>query len=265
MFASRTQENGVQGRLGVIVNPIAGMGGRVGLKGTDGAATLARARALGAEPLAESRAIRALRRLGDAGAILAAPGAMGETALRAAGLACETLPGASPAETSAVETRKAAARMQAAGVELILFAGGDGTARDLVAALGTRVPILGIPTGVKMHSAVFATTPEAAGEVAAQFLRAGGGLIEAEVMDLDEAALREGRVAARLFGTAMVPRARRGVQCRKGPAMPGDEDALEALARRLAREWPADRLLVFGCGTTTPCFANSSGVFVNGW
>ena len=243
----------MQRRLGVIVNPIAGMGGRVGLKGTDGAETLACAVALGAQPLAESRAVRALRRLAEnvVCAVLAAPGTMGEDAVSAAGLACEALPGEARGTTSAADTRTAAARLLTAGVDLILFAGGDGTARDVLAAVGTAVPILGIPTGVKMHSGVFGTSPEAAGDVAAQFLRDGSGLVEAEVMDLDEAALHEGRVAARLFGTAMIPRARAGVQSRKGPAMPGDEDALDALARRLAREWPADRLLIFGCGTTT--------------
>ena len=249
-------------RLGIIVNPIAGMGGRVGLKGTDGAEILERARVLGAKPEAAARCLRALhalRRLPlpPGWEALAGPGIMGADVAAAAGLDARVIgSGASTAE----DTRDAAARMAEAGADLILFAGGDGTARDVVAAVGLAVPILGVPTGVKMQSGVFATSPEAAGAVAAAFLQSTSGLQatpgrvrlrEAEVMDLDEAACREGRVVARLFGTAMVPEIGHGLQSAKAPAMPDDEDALDALARRLAREWPTDRLLVLGCGTTT--------------
>lgn len=240
-------------RLGIIVNPIAGMGGRVGLKGTDGADILRRARALGAEPEATARCLRALRRLplDTDSEVLAAPGIMGADVAAAAGMTARVV---GQGTTSAEDTRDAATRMAAAGVDMILFAGGDGTARDVAGAVGLGVPILGVPTGVKMQSAVFATSPEAAGTIAAAFLREGPGRVrlrEAEVMDLDEAAFRQGQVIARLFCTAMVPDAGHGLQSAKAPAMPDDDDALEALARRLAREWPADQLLVLGCGTTT--------------
>ncbi len=248
-------------RLGIIVNPIAGMGGRVGLKGTDGADILGRARALGAEPQAPARCLRALRRLEcDADCeVLAGPGIMGADVAAAAGIDARVV---GSGTASAEDTRDIATRMAAAGVDLILFAGGDGTARDVVAAVGLGVPILGVPTGVKMQSAVFATSPEAAGAIATTFLRDGPRrprLREAEVMDLDEAAFRQGQVIARLFGTAMVPQAGHGLQSAKAPAMADDEDALDALARRLAREWPADRLLVLGCGTTTRRFKRAMG------
>jgi predicted polyphosphate/ATP-dependent NAD kinase len=117
----------------------------------------------------------------------------------------------------------------------------------------TSVPVIGVPTGVKMHSAVFGTTPRAAGHLAARFLGpdAEVRLREAEVMDIDEEALRAGRVSARLFGLARVPHERGLVQACKGGARPDDEAALDALARRIAREWPPGRLMILGCGTTT--------------
>jgi predicted polyphosphate/ATP-dependent NAD kinase len=234
-------------RIGLIVNPIAGMGGRVGLKGTDGAATLARAWELGAQPFSGERAAHALRELPDAVEILAAPGAMGAESCTAAARDCRVL---DVGGSGAPATAAAARAMQAAGVELLMFAGGDGTARDVLAAIGTAVPMLGIPTGVKMQSAVFATSPAAAGRVAAGFLRAGL-LHEAEVMDLDEDALRNGRVRPRLHGFALVPRERRYMQaCKAGAAVP-DEAALDALARRIVAQMQSGRLYLLGCGTTT--------------
>jgi predicted polyphosphate/ATP-dependent NAD kinase len=240
--------------VGIVVNPIAGMGGRVGLKGTDGADTLLRARALGAVPLAGARCAEALARLlpmRDAIRVLAAPGAMGGEAAMQAGLSADELDDLPAACGDGADTTRAAAALQRAGAELILFAGGDGTARDVLAGVTGGLPILGVPTGVKMHSAVFGTSPRAAGETAARFFAGGAALRDAEVMDLDEAALREGRVTARLFGVARVPQARGLMQACKAGARADDEAALDALARRLVREWPSERLMILGCGTTT--------------
>lgn len=242
-------------RVGVIVNPIAGMGGRVGLKGTDGADILRRARELGALPNAAERCALALMAMAPGGDIefLAPPGRMGETALEQAGIAGRILRDLPPPEGSGADTARAAERMRREGVDLLLFAGGDGTARDVVGAIGTALPILGVPTGVKMHSAVFGTAPRSTGRLAARFLEGAAGvtLRDAEVMDLDEAALREGRVAARLFGLARVPHERGLLQASKAGARADDEAALDALSRRLIREWPAERLMIIGCGTTT--------------
>ncbi|GGK50742.1 ATP-NAD kinase family protein [Salinarimonas ramus] len=241
--------------IGVIVNPIAGMGGRVGLKGTDGAEALARARALGATPASHARAVRALAKLApiaDAFRLLACPGAMGADACREAGLDPETLPVAVTDETSGEHTRAAASAMAARRVDLLLFAGGDGTARDVLDGIGEDVPMLGIPTGVKMHSAVFAASPEAAGNLA-RLLAEGDARVrfrEAEVMDLDEAGLRENRVSARLHGVARAPFERALMQAGKASAQASDEDALDAFARAFAARMEPGRLYVLGCGTT---------------
>ena len=237
-------------RLGLIVNPVAGLGGRVGLKGTDGREIVRRALELGAEPVAPVRAGRALARLErhrDAISIVAAAHAMGGDAALRHGFETELVDTEltnTGEETTAADTRAAAAEMERRRVDLILYAGGDGTTRDIVDAVGTRVPILGIPTGVKMHSGVFATSPEAAGDLAASQFELG----EAEVMDIDEQALREGRVSAQLYGVAAVPRDRTRVQHPKAGSRPGDA-ALEALCRELAAE-AAEGLMLFGPGTT---------------
>lgn len=165
-------------RIGLIVNPVAGMGGAAGLKGTDGDRA-SRAWQLGATPLAAERAEKALAAIADGtrsctGNIewLSCTGKMGADSLNAAAYTFETVYEASGSDTSAFDTRTAAKRMLDRGVDLILFAGGDGTAADLLAVVGDRVPILGIPAGVKMHSAVFAVTPRAAGQVVHAFAAA---------------------------------------------------------------------------------------------
>jgi predicted polyphosphate/ATP-dependent NAD kinase len=240
-------------RLGLIVNPIAGMGGPSGQKGTDGADAVARARALGVRPLAADRARRALSRLAamsDHVSIVAASGPMGADVARGLGFEVREL-GGSAAETCAADTREAARRMAGEELDLVVFAGGDGTARDIVDA-APAVRLLGIPTGVKMHSSVFAASPEAAGQVAAAVLAAPGAARwrSAEIMDIDEAALRLGHVAARLHGYAQSPEERRLMQNCKARTGGDDGEALEALADRIVREMEPGRAYVLGCGET---------------
>ena len=249
--------------LGLIVNPIAGMGGSVGLKGTDTAAVLSEARARGAVPQAGARAAVVLEalvasRLGLE--LLTAPGEMGEGIARDAGL-CPTIVGA-PAEdeTSAADTRAAAEAMAAADARLIVFAGGDGTARDMAAALGDRVPVIGVPAGVKMHSAVYATSPRAAADLALRALAQDIDARPREVMDIDEEAFRAGAVSARLYGYLPVPYAPGLTQSVKAGGVSSDREALSGIAAEIAGRMEAGRLYILGPGTTTRAIADALGV-----
>jgi len=241
-------------KLGLIVNPIAGMGGSVGLKGTDGRKVIRQARTLGAVPRAPARATAALEELVRLGAefeLLTCAGAMGE----ASALACHLTPTVvyrpASVETTAEDTRRAAREMRKLAVDLILFAGGDGTARDVHEAVGGDVPALGIPAGVKIHSAVFAVSPRAAGDLLAGFLRGRiGTMREAEVMDVDEAAYRRGQLATRLFGYLRVPYDPQLVQGAKVRSR-SDDTAAEELARSVVGRMERETLYVVGPGTTT--------------
>jgi predicted polyphosphate/ATP-dependent NAD kinase len=244
-------------QVGFIVNPIAGMGGSVALKGTDGHAILARARELGAEPRAPARALRMLDRLARrAGLDLtlhAAPGAMGAEIASQAGFTVASLEMAPHARTSAADTRRAAEELAQLKVALILFAGGDGTARDILDVVGDRIPILGIPAGVKMQSAVFAVSPEAAGDLVAIWAANLDGKIAfriAEIMDVDEAEIRAGRISARLYGYARMPFERSLVQNPK-TAETGEDATVDALCREVAEEMAPGCLYILGPGTTT--------------
>jgi predicted polyphosphate/ATP-dependent NAD kinase len=192
-------------RIGVVVNPIAGMGGRVGLKGTDG--KVAEARDRGAEQRAPERAVDALSALYERtpeAEVLTYGGEMGVEEARAAGFDPETVGEPGEEETSAADTREAVRRLIAHGVDLILFVGGDGTAVDVAETLAeseSDIPILGVPAGVKIYSSVFAVTPKAAGRVAASFDREE----VREVNDIDEEAYRAGEVRAELKAVARVP------------------------------------------------------------
>jgi len=266
-------------RIGLVVNPIAGVGGRVGLKGSDGAEVVAKALALGAVPEAGARTVRALERLraaAPAGSfeLLAAPGPMGEDAARAAGLDVRPIgeirpgaagagaAGAGPGATTAEDTRRIARSLvERERVDILLFAGGDGTAADLLASVGASVPVIGIPAGVKIHSATFAVTPEAAGTLAAVLAR-GTRLrtTEAEVLDLDEDAYRQGSVAPRLIGYLRVPEERHLLQGRKAPTPAGEEVALRAIAADVVEGMEPGRAYVLGPGTTVRAVADRLGV-----
>jgi predicted polyphosphate/ATP-dependent NAD kinase len=239
-------------RIGLIVNPIAGMGGRVGLKGTDGVELLERAVERGAVPVAEERADRALARIHDRCAdvrLVVAHGRMGADLAEARGFDTEVLPGGGTGATTAEDTRLAAAELMRRQVDLIVFAGGDGTARDIHAVVGDRVPVLGVPTGVKMHSGVFATTPENAGDVVGAFVGSHppGPVREAEVVDAET---RAGAISARLYGVARVPDDRLRVQAVKSPGVPHDEDALDAVCAAIASSMDPRRIYLLGPGTT---------------
>jgi predicted polyphosphate/ATP-dependent NAD kinase len=160
-------------RLGLIVNPLAGIGGKVGLKGSDTAEIQERALELGAVLQAETRTVWALEAMKTLGAdveIVTYPGEMGEDAVRRSGFEPTVIGSIERGRTTARDTKKAARELRALNVELLLFAGGDGTARDVYDAVADSIPVLGIPAGVKIHSAAYATSPRAAGSLAASFL-----------------------------------------------------------------------------------------------
>ncbi len=240
--------------LGLIVNPVAGIGGAVGLKGSDGADTQERALALGAVPHSLARAARALERLArvkHAFDLVTCSGGMGLEAARSAGLAATVITETGDI-TTADDTREAAQAMAGQGVDLLLFAGGDGTARDIHDAAGDSLSVLGIPTGVKIHSGVYAVSPAAAGELAAEFLQGKTQEThDAEVMDIDEASLRQGEVSAQLYGYLRIPLQRRLTQGAKASSAAGEAVAAAAAAADVAHDMKAGRYYVIGPGTTT--------------
>jgi len=244
-------------KVGLIVNPIAGMGGRVGLKGTDGEEILAEAKARGAKPLSPGRAKRAMSQLANLDnqiKIWTCPGEMGEKILEELGLKFEVISlDFSAQETGPEDTINFAREMDQMGVNLIVFAGGDGTARDIFKAIDGSVPVIGIPAGVKIHSGVFANTPADAGQLLLNYCQGEiEELLEAEVMDIDEEAFREGRVSAKLFGYLKVPADNRFMQGLKtGVQEEGQEAILDGIADRVIEEMEKDTFYFIGPGTTT--------------
>jgi len=240
--------------VGLVVNPLAGIGGPAGLAGSDGAAVQREALRRGGRPRASSRAVEALRVLAAAhpGAeVLTAAGAMGEDAVREAGLVPRVVYSAAATSTSPDDTARAASALHGAGATLVLFAGGDGTARDVARGLPSGVPVLGIPAGVKMYSGCFAVGPAAAGALAASWTDGALPTVEAEVLDLDEERLRAGRPDPRLFALVPVPSAPGRTQARKAATPASEREAVHRAATgAAARMLPGVRYLLGPGGTT---------------
>ena len=241
-------------KLGFIVNPIAGMGGRVGLKGTDGKEVLEKARSLGALPESPKKAMKALEALvavKDQIKLFTYPGAMGEDEARQMGFEPILLSQAMD-DIGPEYTEEAAKKMLEEEVDLIIFAGGDGTARNIYNAVGSKVPVIGIPAGVKIHSGVYASHPRAAGQIALKFLQDDEmELKETEVMDIDEEAFREGVVTARLYGYMNVPLEPALVQFQKSGAIESEEDAIDGITIDIIEEMEDDVVYLIGSGTST--------------
>lgn len=246
----------------MIINPIAGMGGRVGLKGTDGEETLRLAVERGAEPKAHDRAFQALKPLTSLDVEWVTWGGdMGETLLAELGLNYQVLGNPTGALTSAEDTRRAAVAMEEAGVDLLVFVGGDGTAVDIVLAVDMRVPFLGVPSGVKMYSAVFAATPRAAVELIKAYVAGDAPLAEREVMDIDEEAYRGGRLGASLRGFARTPFKASLVLGEKVAASGLDEEVMkDSVAERVIEGMRPGALYILGPGSTVGRVAERLGL-----
>ena len=253
--------------VGLVVNAVAGLGGRVGLKGTDGSDVVARALALGAEAMAPIRAAEALAALRSTWPglhvlprLITGNGSLGHLASLAAGYPAVTVGGPVSEPTAGADTRRLAAALAAETVDLLLFVGGDGTARDVLEAVDHSVVTIGVPAGVKIQSAVFATSPAAAGQLAATYLASGARRdAEREVLDLDEQAYRRGEIAPRLHGYLRVPLGRL-MQARKAPSPRSDAVVMAAITADVVEGLVQGHLYVLGPGTTVRSVAKALGL-----
>jgi predicted polyphosphate/ATP-dependent NAD kinase len=238
-------------RIGLIINPLAGLGGQAALKGSDNVAD--QALAMGVQPLANERVRQALQGVlpyVERIELLVAPGAMGADLMAEMGLEHQVIGQLANARTQAKDTCRLATELVDRGVDLLLFAGGDGTARDICSSIPAGQLVLGIPAGVKIHSGVYAVNPRAAGELVSLLVR--GELVrlgEAEVRDIDEEAFREGRVRTRHFGELAIPEEGRFVQQVKQGGRETETLVLDDIAAWLQEEDP-EISWILGPGST---------------
>jgi predicted polyphosphate/ATP-dependent NAD kinase len=239
-------------RLGLIINPFAGLGGAVALKGSDDMA--ATALALGAIPMASQRAEYALQELlvlREQLIIVTVAGAMGADLAQQLGFQVEILDRIPADPSTAADSEEAAAQLSQLGIDLLLFAGGDGTARNICNSVNASTTVLGIPAGCKIHSGVYAITPQAAGKVVAKMVR--GELVsvqEAQVMDIDEVAFRSGTVRAKRYGEMQIPAELRYVQSVKTAGKESEELVLDDLAAFFVNQMEDNVRYIMGSGST---------------
>lgn len=252
----------MQPKIGIVINPISGMGGEVGLKGTDGKEILDEARRLGAIPKIQKRAELFLSTLTSLFSknieIVTPPGIMGENACKIANTPFRCISDEVfryPLElyaTSNLDTQIAIKEFVQEKVDLIVFFGGDGTARDILEVLGQKTPCLGIPGGVKVYSSVFAADPVTGAELVVQFLKKRANLVDSEVVDINEQAFRNDSLQINLFGYMKTPHMPMLIQGMKltSPRTDEEKDNQTAIARTIIEEMKTDKYYIFGPGTT---------------
>ncbi|WP_028768361.1 ATP-NAD kinase family protein [Shewanella fidelis] len=247
-------------RLGLIINPLAGLGGSVALKGSDGVASEAIAK--GAVPKSHLRmqqALAVIEAYKSRIEIITASGDMGETLAKSMGFSTRVVY-QTPETTAAQDTQKVVSELLNETLDLLLFAGGDGTARDVYAVADDKLPVLGVPAGVKIHSGVYGITPHASGMVVKMLLDGDlVSLMSADVMDIDEVAFRTGVVRARRFGEMQVPAEPRYVQAVKMGGKESDELVLADIAAE-AIEQMEDHLCIMGSGSTVAAVMSELGL-----
>lgn len=242
--------------LGLVINPIAGIGGSVALKGSDGESTQQQAFALGANKQANQKAQLALNHLTEFSeqiCIYTANGEMGGNLAQTLGFETQIVH-QSAIPTQAIDTQKTIQALARHHVDLILFAGGDGTARNVCEVAGEDIPVLGIPAGCKIHSGVYAITPSAAGQLCKKLIQGEMlTLAEADVMDIDEVQFRQGVVKAKRYGDLLVPMDLRFVQAVKQGGKETQALVLDDIAADVIEQMEdnEDCLYLIGSGSTT--------------
>ncbi len=253
-----------------MINPYAGLGGAVGLKGSDGADIVRQALSRGASLQAGKRAGVAMSKIVSLENALfyTAAGAMGEDLLVSLKLPCEVVY-RGESSSSAEDTKKTIQRFIELNVDLVVFAGGDGTARDVLDAFSSAttneteatIPVIGIPAGVKMHSAVYAVSPGMAGELIELILSGDAmSLVEAQVMDLDEAAFRDGRVNASCYGYLTIPVDDTRMQLIKQGGLNNHDIAVQDIVAEITENMEPEVFYLMGSGSTTAEIMNQLGL-----
>ncbi len=249
-------------KVGFLVNPIAGMGGAVGLKGTDGKKTLQEAIRKGAKSVSPERGLRYLeevqRRVKDI-EFLIAPGKMGENIADQLKLEHE-LVGRIGRTTRSEDSVRISRLMKRRRVDLIVFCGGDGTARDVLKGVGQDTPALGVPAGVKIYSSAFAIDPAAAAESTVAFLQGQIPKRLGEVVDVDEAAFRENRLSVKLFGHITTPDSGPLMQASKSATGSSEDTELDAIAEFFQENIDPACIYILGPGSTLERIAKRLGV-----
>jgi predicted polyphosphate/ATP-dependent NAD kinase len=242
-------------RLGFLMNPYAGIGGPAGFKGSD-LPELQKIAREGSIPLrAPERANTFWQQLKPALKhieVVAAPAQMGADWLRLWGVEHRTVDYPLPRQTTAQDTVALAKTLHEESLDLLVFVGGDGTARDIYTALGEHALVLGIPSGVKMHSAVYAINPQCAAELLLQLLK--GELVAEtlqEVRDIDETLFRQGKVSARYFGQMRVPALAQFIQAVKQGGFEVEELVLLDIATHLREALSDQAPIIWAPGSTT--------------
>ena len=249
-------------KIGLIVNPVAGMGGSVGLKGTDGG-MYSKAVEMGARPVTPSRAAAFLSHIKhrDGLLLLTGPDKMGEDVARDSGIEYRVVSSLDGDSVTADDTRRVGREMSDE-VDLIVFVGGDGTARDICDAVGLKTPVLGVPSGVKMFGSVFAVSAVAAAEIVDAFIEGNTSASEKEVLDIDEDAYRQGRLDSKLYGYLRVPEVTGLVQSGKEATVSTEssQENQAEIARYIIEGMKEEVLYLLGAGTTTAAIAGKLGL-----
>jgi predicted polyphosphate/ATP-dependent NAD kinase len=249
-------------KVGFLINPIAGMGGAVGLKGTDGRKTLQEAIRKGAKPVSPEKGLRYLaevQRLDKRIEFLIAPGSMGEKISTQLKLQ-QALIGRIGRTTRSEDTVRIARLMMKKKADLIVFCGGDGTARDVLKGVGKDIPVLGVPGGAKNYSSVFAINPVAAAESTLAFLEDQIPKRSGEVVDVDENAFRKNRLSVKLFGYLTTPDSGPLMQGSKSATGSSEDAQLDAIAEYFVEEIDPGVSYVLGPGSTVERIAERLGV-----
>ncbi len=242
-------------RIGFLVNPYAGSGGRIGNKGSDNLHV--------ENPEIRDRVLRFLKKAPFEAEYIIPKFKMGELYFKESNLSFKysTIDVGNSAITTRNDTILSVKEFIRNNVNIIVFVGGDGTARDVYEGLkgNEKIPILGIPAGVKMHSGVFASTPEAGALLLSKFLKGEATIVEGEILDVDEEEYRKGRYVVKLYYITLTV-AGDNLLAPSKDEISYEEAELEEIADYVIENMENDIFYILGPGSTVKYIEKKLGI-----
>ena len=149
-------------------------------------------------------------------------------------------------------------------VDLIIYAGGDGTSVLVHSVINDSIPVIAIPIGVKMYSGIFPVSPIHSADIFNEFINnTSNEYTLREISDLDDTLIEKGITSTKFAGylkTPLITNLNFSLQESKGGGIASEKDELDNLIEDFNSRYTNNSAYLLGPGSTTNSLIESKGL-----